>query len=127
MSFLETVRAWSSVLLFLLNAGFAAIIWIVRRSLATKEDIEAVGTAITKIEQRVVSLEQAREAAPTKDDLNALRLEMERMRGDMRAYTAELRGERDKVAAEISAVEGLLGRTERMVTMVTEHLLSTAR
>lgn len=127
MSVLEFLRSWSNVLLFVLNTGFAALIWAIRRSLATKEDFAEVRAAVGSLEQRVSSLEQARASAPTRDDLAALRIEMERMRGDMRAFTAELEGARQTFRAQIASHLALVERTERSVGMITEHLLGAQR
>lgn len=117
MGVLEFLRDWPALILAALNIGFAGVVWVVRKTLATKDDVDIVATAVRDAEARVASLEQARETTLTRDDLSAVRVEMEQMRGDMRAGFGSLQ-------AQLEGTRGLLKRTERVVEIVTEQLLS---
>lgn len=124
MALLEFLRQWSSLLVFTLNGALAAAAWVIHKSLATKEDIEALVGRLAALEQRVVSLEHTRDSAPTREELISLRLEMEKMRGDMRTHAAKLRAAREQSAAEIETARQLLERSERGLEMIQQYLLN---
>lgn len=124
MAFLEFLRQWATLLVFAVNGVLAIVAWIIHKSLATKEDIQELGTRMGLIEQRVASLEYTRDHGPTKEELIGLRLEMERMRGDMRTHAAKLRAAREQSTAEIETAKQLLERSERGLQMIHEYLLN---
>lgn len=111
---LEFLRQWSNVFLFLMNAGVTVLLWSLRQTFATKEDA-------AEIAERVAALEQARKNSPTRRDIHSLRMEMERMRGDMKTFATGMNGQRDLFAAEIRGARDLIVRTERMVGLLAEH------
>lgn len=124
MALLDFLRQWSTLLVFGINGVLAVAAWMIHRSLVTKEDLEALVGRLAALEQRVVSLEHTRDHGPTKEELIGLRLEMERMRGDMRTHAAKLRAAREQSAAEIETARQLLERSERGLQMIQEYLLN---
>lgn len=122
---LEFLRQWSNVIMIALNAGVTCVLWSLRQTFATKGDIAAVV-------ERVSKLEAARKGAPTRRDLNQLTLEMERVRGDMRAFGAQMEAQREQFGTEVSGarelfsseirgVRDLVVRTERMIGFLNQH------
>lgn len=95
----------------------AAIAWWFSKNVATKEEVN-------EVVQRIEALEAARQNAPDKDDLAALSLEIANVRGDMRAFRAEIQGARQTVTAEVEGLHRLVDRVEGMATTLTQHLLS---
>lgn len=138
MEILEFLRGWASVLIFVLQALVAVVLWAIRKSLASKDDVGHLKTSIDKVDRRVHDLEQAGKEAPTSRELNSLRIEMEQMRGTMSTFAVQMKGERDRVVSDIAGVRAVfaaeldgarqaLKATERVLGMVNEHLIATRK
>jgi hypothetical protein len=127
MAIAEFIRTWASVIIFALQAVVTVVWWAIRKSLATKGDMDVLTANVQAVDRRVSSLEQWRQEAPTANELNDLKLELERARGTMGAVAAELRGARETMSAEVKGVHAALKRTERLVSIQTEHLMGLKR
>ncbi|MEX2155093.1 MAG: DUF2730 family protein [Gemmatimonadaceae bacterium] len=121
---MQFIKDYGVVLIFVMQIAWFAITWWFRKSVATKDDVTAVRVEVSKAMQRIDSLEQARQNAPDKNDLAKLSLDMERMRGDMRTCTAEMKGTRDLFSSEADGLRQLVERTESMTRTLVEHALA---
>lgn len=138
MDFISDIRSWSNLIVLVLQGLFTLLIWVLRKSFATKDDVAGINGAIAGVDKRVSTLEQVREGTPTTQDLNSLRLEMEQFRGSMATFAARIQGEGERWTsglananavfdAKIAGAIALVERTERMVGLITEHMIATPR
>lgn len=112
----DFIRTWGPWLLLAVNLVIALAMYAVRSSIATKEDVGAITARLAKVEQ-------AHESAPTPAQFAELRLEIERMRGEVKGWIAEVRGARETLRAEQDGLRQLVVRTENMVGIIHEHEL----
>lgn len=120
-TFAQLVKDYGIILVFVMQWVFLLAAWWFRKSVATKDDLQAARDGFTAeingVVRRVQSLEQKRDDAPSGHDIVKLRLEMERARGAMSVFGAKLEGAERLVTSQIS-------RAEEMCKMLTEHLLN---
>lgn len=124
---MDLIRQWQGLIIFGLNCLFGFLLWLTSRTLPSKADIAALHNLIEKQNRRIDSLEQSRRDGPTRRDIGRLRLEMERSRGTMQTFKAEIDAARELFSVEISGVRELVVRTERLVGLHTEHQLAQHR
>jgi hypothetical protein len=67
-----------------------AMLWL-SKTFARREDLNKVETTMADHSTRLAALEDKVESLPTRDEVNALRLEMAEMRGDIKALHEALR------------------------------------
>ena len=67
-----------------------AMLWL-SKTFARREDLNKVETTMADHSTRLAALEDKVESLPTRDEVNALRLEMADMRGDIKALHEALR------------------------------------
>lgn len=67
-----------------------AMLWL-SKTFARREDLNKVETTMDDHSTRLAALEDKVESLPTRDEVNALRLEMAEMRGDIKALHEALR------------------------------------
>lgn len=67
-----------------------AMLWL-SKTFARREDLNKVETTMADHSTRLATLEDKVESLPTRDEVNALRLEMAEMRGDIKALHEALR------------------------------------
>ncbi|WP_438402370.1 DUF2730 family protein [Aeromonas veronii] len=67
-----------------------AMLWL-SKTFARREDLNNVETTMADHSTRLAALEDKVESLPTRDEVNALRLEMAEMRGDIKALHEALR------------------------------------
>lgn len=67
-----------------------AMLWL-SKTFARREDLNKVETTMADHSTRLAALEDKVESLPTRDEVNALRLEMAEMRGDLKALHEALR------------------------------------
>lgn len=67
-----------------------AMLWL-SKTFARREDLNKVETTMADHSTRLAALEDKVESLPTRDEVNALRLEMSEMRGDIKALHEALR------------------------------------
>jgi cob(I)alamin adenosyltransferase len=117
----EFIRNWWPLLLFSINTLVSIGGWAATRALATKEDLSQISSRISDLDRRLSATEQYQRDSPTVKDMNAFHLELERLRGEMQTFRAEVRGQRETTTAQLTAARDLVVRTERMVGLLTEH------
>lgn len=105
----EVILKWAPLALSIVNVGFAVIIWIVGKTLVSREMHET-------LERRVAHLEEVAEAAPGWDLLNELRTQLAALNAQIEAMRERQNGMR-----------ALLERTESALALIQEHLLEAAR
>lgn len=66
------------------------MLWL-SKTFARREDLNKVETTMADHSTRLAALEDKVESLPTRDEVNALRLEMAEMRGDIKALHEALR------------------------------------
>jgi len=67
-----------------------AMLWL-SKTFARREDLNKVEKTMADHSTRIAALEDKVESLPTRDEVNALRLEMAEMRGDIKALHEALR------------------------------------
>jgi hypothetical protein len=67
-----------------------AMLWL-SKTFARREDLNKVETTMADHSTRLAALEDKVESLPTRDEVNALRLDMAEMRGDIKALHEALR------------------------------------
>lgn len=67
-----------------------AMLWL-SKTFARREDLNKVVSNMADHSTRIATLEDKVESLPTRDEVNALRLEMAEMRGDIKALHEALR------------------------------------
>ena len=122
-SLLDALQPWASSLLVLVQGLLTLVIWMVRKSFVTHDDLAVERSARGALEDRVTHVEHEIRQFPSRDDLHVLGMEMEKLRGDMREWRAEARGAREIFEQGLRRADDLVTRTERTVQMITEHLL----
>lgn len=144
---LDWLRQWWPFILTGINAAIWLANMVLTRTFATKGEVQAVKVtadaaatkkAVGELGDRVGVLEGTVKAVPSRDDLFALQLEMERFRGEMgtarariegagERIAAELEGVRERFAAEIQGAHRLIVRTENLLGVHNQHLLESER
>lgn len=113
---MELLIRLQPLLILGMTAVFSLVIWALRKSMVTKEDhakaTHKTDEKITALDRRVLTLENTVESVPSREELGQLSVALERMRGDMKAFQADLEGFRE-----------LFERAERQLGLVQAHLL----
>jgi hypothetical protein len=123
-STMETIRPWITIVITVAQFFFAGVLWLARKTFVTREDREVVDGQLWK---KIREMEANVATGASSEDFSDLRLEMEGFRGSMNTFKAEMEGMKNTFTAQITRADDLVDRTERVVNMITEHLLSEQR
>lgn len=83
-------RWWSVITTLLSLLAAIALLWL-SKTFARREDLKKLESDMADTNVRVSELEAKVSAMPTRDELNALRLDMSEMRGDLKALSEALK------------------------------------
>ncbi|MGU5699499.1 DUF2730 family protein [Aeromonas allosaccharophila] len=83
-------RWWGVITTAAAILATVAMLWL-SKTFARREDLNKVETTMADHSTRLAALEDKVESLPTRDEVNALRLEMAEMRGDIKALHEALR------------------------------------
>ena len=83
-------RWWSVITTLVSLLAAIALLWL-SKTFARREDLKKLESDMADTNVRVSELEAKVSAMPTRDELNALRLDMSEMRGDLKALSAALK------------------------------------
>lgn len=72
---------------------------------ASAEQMADVQAKLADVDRRVIGIEQQIEALPTVERMNRIAIDMETLRGDFRALTAELRGTNEMLRSQARKLE----------------------
>lgn len=67
-----------------------ALLWL-SKTFVRREELKEVSTSMDELTNRVTSLESRVDRLPTQDQFNELSIQLEELRGDMKALTAQLK------------------------------------
>ena len=118
---LREIAPWANWFLFLLQAAFAVMLALAKNTFQTRA---AQAARDASVDDRLQDIEGHMATTVTTEEFTELRLEMKDVQGDIRAFQAEMRGARETFNAQIARADQLVDRTERVVNMITEHLLT---
>jgi hypothetical protein len=125
------LREYWPVLVAVVSLASSVASMVFKRSVPSRTEHEALAG-------RVATLEQQLGTVPTREDLHALLRDMERFRGDMRVAAEQMTHARDAVGKDIAAVKelfraeiggarDLIVRTENLLGLVNQHLISEGK
>ena len=123
----QFIKDYQFLIFMAVQIGWAGFAWWYRKNVATKDDVARVQKNVEGVGSRVSAIEITMEGAPSRDDISNLHLEMEKTRGHIGAFTAELRGAQATMQAQTEGVSRLLTRAESMLTMLIENALADGR
>lgn len=83
-------RWWSVITTLVSLLAAIALLWL-SKTFARREDLKKLESDMAGTNVRVSELEAKVSAMPTRDELNALRLDMSEMRGDLKALSEALK------------------------------------
>jgi predicted nucleic acid-binding Zn-ribbon protein len=83
-------RWWSVITTLVSLLAAIALLWL-SKTFARREDLKKLESDMADTNVRVSELEAKVSAMPTRDELNALRLDMSEMRGDLKALSEALK------------------------------------
>ena len=83
-------RWWSVITTLVSLLAAIALLWL-SKTFARREDLKELESDMADTNVRVSELEAKVSAMPTRDELNALRLDMSEMRGDLKALSEALK------------------------------------
>lgn len=83
-------RWWSVITTLVSLLAAIALLWL-SKTFARREDLKKLESEMADTNVRVSELEAKVSAMPTRDELNALRLDMSEMRGDLKALSEALK------------------------------------
>ncbi|MBP7548170.1 MAG: DUF2730 family protein [Corallincola sp.] len=66
------------------------MLWL-SKTFARREELKEVSTAMDELTTRVTSLESRVDSLPTQEQINSLGIQLEELRGDVKALTAQLK------------------------------------
>lgn len=81
---MEFIKEWWTVLWAMVLTVTGVIQVLLAKTYAKREELEAVTMAVDQLKAKV-------EALPDSDEMHALQLEIERLRGDMNALSQQLK------------------------------------
>jgi len=67
-----------------------ALLWL-SKTFVRREELKEVSTSMDELTNRVTSLESRVDRLPTQEQFNELSIQLEELRGDMKALTAQLK------------------------------------
>jgi len=67
-----------------------ALLWL-SKTFVRREELKEVSTSMDELTNRVTSLEGRVDSLPTQEQFNELSIQLEELRGDMKALTAQLK------------------------------------
>jgi hypothetical protein len=103
------ILTWSPLAFSLLNLAFYVALWIVGKTLVSKQELE-------EVRGRIAHLEEIAEAAPGWTVLNELRTRIAAFDGDLKGVGAKMEGLRD-----------MLSTVQNTIELVQQHLLDGER
>ena len=83
-------RWWSVITTLVSLLAAIALLWL-SKTFARREELKKLESDMADTNVRVSELEAKVSAMPTRDELNALRLDMSEMRGDLKALSEALK------------------------------------
>ena len=118
---------WLTLAVLIAQGLWGWALWSLRKQFVTVEThaacqdkrgklIDEAGDGIAALEHQVEIMERDVKALPTVQGINTLSVELERLRGEMQGFRAEMAGQRD-----------FMQRTERQITLLIENELKGAR
>ena len=145
-------KDYGVVFVLLLQLTLQGLAWLRRRELPTKQDVSSVGEGVgtlrahvdssmallrreieaseDRFEKRCLQFESKTAHLPTSADVNALRLDIERVRGEMNGFNERMQGEKnltrernEGVQRQMQSLTGLVERAEAMLATITQHMI----
>lgn len=107
---------WAVALSQLLTFGLTIWNLLASGSRANSKTLHEHGQSLAAHQLRLASLEQKQTQIPSSNDLHALELTMEQLKGEMRAMTATMQGQ-----------TGIMERLELIVGRHEQHLLDGSK
>lgn len=118
---------WMNLALFAVQGLWGWALWSLRKQFVSVEThaacqdkrgklIEEAEGGIAALEHRLEIMERDVKALPTVQGINDLNVALERLRGEMQGFRAEMKGQRD-----------FMQRTERQISLLIENELKGTR
>lgn len=118
---------WLTLLLLSVQGLWGWALWALRKQFVSTENHAAcqdkrgkrfveAETCIASLAHRLEIVERDVKALPTVQGINTLMVELEKVRGEMQGYRADMQNQRD-----------LMQRTERQIALLIENELKGAR
>lgn len=114
------LKDYGYIAVWITQVAWFAVTWWYRKSVVTREEFDGLS-------DRMQNLETLIREHPTAKDIRKVSIDMERMRGDMRAFSATIDGARQTFEAKLDGAAALLKRTETQLGIITQHLLEESR
>lgn len=124
---MQFVKDYQFLIFMIFQACWGGVTWWFGRNVATKDDVARNRKDIEGVGSRVSLVEAQLAAVPSDNDIANLHLEMERTRGQIATFTAELRGAQQTMSAQTEGVSKLLNRAESMLNLLIENALAGGR
>ena len=83
-------RWWGVITTLVAVAAMLAMLWL-SKTFAHREELKEVSTAMDELTTRVTSLESRVDNLPTQEQFYELGIQLEGLRGDIKALTAQLK------------------------------------
>ena len=87
----DWIPKWWSVITTLVALLVSFVLLWLSKTFARREDLEKLEKNVAMDANRIASIEERLSAMPTREEVNALRLEMATMRGDIKALSEALK------------------------------------
>jgi hypothetical protein len=109
VDFFETVLRWGPLALMAANLFAYVVIWVISRTLVSKDDV-------VEIERRLIVLEQAHRSAPGWGVLEEIRRRLGAIEGETRS-----------IAATVTSLHEGHGHLREQIETINQHLLDAER
>lgn len=108
----EVLQKFQGLFALAVSLGIAVFGWAFRTQVqkmlegrASVQQVEAVAKQVQHIDQRVMAVEARLDTLPTAEQVNAISVAIEALRGDVRVANAQLLGTRDLLTSHMRKVE----------------------
>ena len=90
MEFDWIAKWWGVITTVVALLATGVMLWL-SKTFARREELKEVSTAMDELTTRVTSLETRVDSLPTQEQINSLGIQLEELRGDVKALTAQLK------------------------------------